>query len=201
MQIIRATGWDSLGQADWEAIRDAFRAGNILAYATDTIYGLGTKASSRNGLERILAIKGREEGKGMVVLAADVNMVADYCDLSDRREQAEELWENPRPTSLILPYRGGLAIGIDGGSGGLAVRLPKDSFLRKMIEEVGEPISSTSANRSGEAPLLSGQEIFDRFSALADRPDLVVDFGPLPNVRPSRILKLWPNGMAEVIRE
>lgn len=201
MIIIKSQSWDSLSKEQWQAIADAFSQGKVLAYPTDTIYGLGALASRADCLERVNAIKNRDASKGMVILVGSLEMASRYCDFSGQREIAEKLWTEDRPTSLILPYRGNLASGLSGQNQGLAVRLPKDSFLRKMIEEIGEPIISTSVNRSGQAPLPDGEAIWEYFSPLPLSPDVVIDFGRLKDTRPSRLLNLLSPGQVEIIRE
>jgi L-threonylcarbamoyladenylate synthase len=201
MELIKGKGWDSLEREQWQAILTAFSEGQVLAYPTDTIYGLGALASRADCLERINAIKGRDAGKGMVILVGSVEMASRYCDFDSQREIVEKLWTENRPTSLILPYRGNLAPGLSGQNKGLAVRLPKDPFLRKMIEEIGEPIISTSANRSGQAPLPDGEAIWQYFSSLPLSPDIIIDFGRLEDTRPSRLLSLLSPDRVEIIRE
>lgn len=201
MEVIKADNWSSLSPSDWQTVVSYFKKGKVVAYPTDTIYGLGCLASSQSAIERINLIKGRPEDKGMLVLAGSMDMVSEYCDIDSRKEEIGRIWNENRPTSLILPYRDNLAPNLTGKNKGLAVRLPKDAFLRKMIDEIGEPIVSTSVNQSGQDPLFDGEAIIGFFKDKDSAPDLTIDFGEPFNLRPSRLISLLEEGEPKVIRE
>lgn len=201
MEIIKANNWSDLSPSDWQSIYSHFRKGGVVVYPTDTIYGLGCLASSQSAIDIINSIKGRSEDKGLLVLMGDLEMVAKYCDVSLCRDDIENIWNEERSTSIILPYHNGLAPDLTGKNEGLAVRLPKDAFLRKMINEIGEPIVSTSVNQSGQAPILSGEEIIEFFGNGQLAPDLIIDLGVAHDLRPSRLISLISPNKPKVIRE
>jgi L-threonylcarbamoyladenylate synthase len=168
-------------------IAAALNSGQVIVYPTDTIYGLGCRADKKTAIKRIYEIKKREAKKPLLVLVSSLAMVKRYCHLSPRQEkELKKIWSDCRPTSIILQHRGLLPQELTGDSDGLAVRLPKNDFLRKMIKMLQVPLVSTSFNISGEA-------VFDRIDNLSfpkdSAPDLLIDGGLLQG-RSSRLLDL-----------
>ena len=139
----------SLGTA---AAADALRDGGVLLLATDTLPGLHCRADDPAAIARIIAAKGRPDGKPMLVLAGSTEQaLALATPLSpDQREACRRCW--PGPFSLILPAGSAAPAAVTGEAGTLAVRVPDVAALRELILLAGAPLVSTSANRSGEAP-------------------------------------------------
>lgn len=168
-------------------ITAALNSGQVIVYPTDTIYGLGCRADKKTAIKRIYKIKRREAKKPLLVLVSSLVMVKRYCYLSSWQEkELKKIWSDWRPTSVILQHRGRLPQELTGDSDGLAVRLPKNDFLRKMIKMLQVPLVSTSFNISGEA-------VFDRIDNLSfpknSELDLLIDGGLLQG-RSSRLLDL-----------
>jgi L-threonylcarbamoyladenylate synthase len=130
----------------------SLRSGGVLLLATDTLPGLHCRADDPVAIERVGQIKGRPEGKTLLVLAGDLAQVRQLAaPLTPAQVAAcERCW--PGPFSLILPARAQLPTAVTGDGGTVAIRIPAVPELRNLILAVGVPLVSTSANLSGEPP-------------------------------------------------
>ncbi len=146
-------------------------AGGIVIMPCDTIYGIVGRVPDTEA--RIRAAKGRGETNPFLMLIASQLEVERFSNLSIDPRVAS-LW--PGPLTLVVPARHG---------GTVAVRVPGDKFVLKLLAEVGFPLYSTSANRSGEPPLDKIEKIIAEFES---RVDLIVDAGNFTGRKPSTIL-------------
>ena len=131
--------------------------GEVLLLPTDTIYGLHAVATDEAAVARVAAIKGREETKPFIVLAASIDDLAPLGIAAadpDLLMRLGSIW--PAPLTAILPLR--QAIAASRGAASLAVRIPALEWLRELLERTG-PLVSTSANRSGEPPISSPENL------------------------------------------
>ncbi len=170
-------------------IAGALKKGRVLILPTDTIYGLSCRADDLRAVKRIYSLKKRQASKAPIVLVSDFKQLAKYAMLSgEKKAVLKKIWgEEKRPTTVILPARGLLPKAIFPPARGLALRLPKSEFLIKIIKAVGQPLISTSLNLSGHKPLLTLKNWEKYFSVALGQPNLVVDAGPAPRRRPSRL--------------
>jgi len=157
--------------------------GHVALLPTDTIYGLHASALDAEAVERIVAIKGREETKPFVVIAASIDQLATLGVAAPAETLAalDTIW--PAPLTAILPLA--QPIPASRGLATLAVRIPALEWLRELTAETG-PLVSTSANRSGEPPV---QDPSDLALDLQQRIDAVIDAGELSGA-PSAIVDL-----------
>ncbi len=165
------------------------RRGGVLAYPTETVYGLGSEASDV-ALDRLAAMKGRPPRKPFLLLVSSVAM-AERCGLEfnqPARVLAAEFW--PGPLTLVL--RGGegqLPDRLRGAEGGIAVRWTSHRDVARLIAVMGRPLTSTSANLPGGSPAPGAERIVEMFpAAVADGTLLVLDGGVLGNVPPSTLV-------------
>lgn len=163
------------------------RSGGLLAYPTETVYGLGGLAEDRP-LRALAALKRRDAHKPFLLLLPDAQAAAGLVWNRCARKLAERLW--PGPLTLVLPDPGhSFPAQVRGGSGGVAVRISPAPVARQILDEVGAPLTSTSANPPGGAPACSGQEAWEAARALAAGEQLwVVDAGRLPPAPASAIV-------------
>ncbi|MEW6214341.1 MAG: L-threonylcarbamoyladenylate synthase [Nitrospirota bacterium] len=164
---------------------EALKSGSIVAYPTETFYGLGIKFDMEDSLRKLYDIKQRPKGKAMLliigdkgllpVIAASVNRIA--ISLMDR------LW--PGPLTLILPAKENISGYITAGTRKVAVRIPGESFALHLAKTAGFPITATSANPSGMPPAKDAKAVIRYFG---DKIDLVVDGGPTTGGLPSTIV-------------
>jgi L-threonylcarbamoyladenylate synthase len=174
---------------DLNSIVTILKQGGVIVYPTDTIYGLGCLASNSRAIKKIKAIKKREASKPLLVLVSSLAMVKKYCYLSRNKELIlKHLWQETRPTSVILEHRNLLSNELVSKHDGLAVRLPKSDFLLKIVRRIKEPLVSTSFNLSGE-PVLNRVDNLHFNWDKNETPNLIVDGGVVKN-KASRLLDL-----------
>jgi L-threonylcarbamoyladenylate synthase len=159
---------------------ERLRAGAVIAFPTDTLYGVGARASDAAAVARLYEVKRRPAGQPMVWLVTDRAQVERFAVVS---EVASELMERywPGPLTLVLPAR----ITTDGPT--IAVRAPDHEVALELLSSLGEPIASSSANPAGQPPPIDADQVI---AALDDELDLVLDGGPCRIGQPSTILDL-----------
>jgi L-threonylcarbamoyladenylate synthase len=150
------------------------RSGRLLIYPTDTLYALGGRALDGGVAVLVRRAKGREEGKPLPLVAADVEQVKGLCrgwpDAAS--ELAARFW--PGPLTLVVPAGPGVPDEVTAGAGTVAVRVPALAVARRLCREAG-PLISTSANLSGEPPPLTCRAAL---AALGGAAALALDGGP-----------------------
>ncbi len=168
------------------------RAGGIVAYPTETFYGLGALASRGDALARLAAAKLRPEGKPLPLIAADRAQVEAVGSLADSlaAKLAARFW--PGPLTLLLPAAPGLHPAITAGGATVGVRIPASEVARALAREAGGALVSTSANVSGEPPPSSAAALS---AELVARIDGVLDGGPAPGGLPSTVVALERGGV------
>jgi len=145
--------------------REILARGGVVVLPTDTLYGFSARLSAEDAIHRISALKHANHDRRYIVLASSMEMV-DRCVQSYgcvTRASLEARW--PAPLSVILPSGPSLPAWVGPT---VAVRIPALEPLRALIEQVGEPVVSTSANRSGQEPLTDAHEIRREFSGEVD---------------------------------
>jgi len=156
------------------------RDGRILAYPTETLYGFGTMIDN-DAVERLVALKRRPPAKPFLLLISDTPMLSRLgLHLTHPAAMlAARHW--PGPLTLVLP--GGerrIPDRLRGPEGGVAVRWTSHPGLQRLIAALGDPITSTSANRPGEPEATSAREVLTQFpAAIASGDVLLLDAGKL----------------------
>lgn len=167
----------------------SLRRHGVLAYPTETVYGLGG-AADRQGVDAVLALKGRDADKRLLLLVDGLQMIANLgLRLDGRaRELAERHW--PGALTLVLPGEvERLPEELRGATGGVAVRWTSHHGVSRLLETFGGPITSTSANRPGVPPATSAEEIATEWSEAISRGALMVlDGGRLEPSAPSTVV-------------
>jgi L-threonylcarbamoyladenylate synthase len=169
-RIVKADAENALAEAV-----AVLKGGGLVAYPSDTVYGLGAAAGDERAVERVFAVKDRDTEKALSLLLADAADLAPLCAQVPflARVFAQRYW--PGPLTLVLLRSPAFHSAALGGGDTAAVRVPDHPFLQELIRALGEPITGTSANRSGRPACRSAQEV-DR--ELGDAVDLIVDGGP-----------------------
>jgi L-threonylcarbamoyladenylate synthase len=161
----------------------------LMAYPTETVYGFGSVVAAP-AVDRLCALKGREAGKPFLVLVANRQMLAGIgLRLTDAAERfAAAFW--PGPLTLVLPGgEGTLPDTLRGPEGGIAVRWTSHPGAARLIQTLGSPITSTSANRPGQPSLMDAPDIERTFAAaVRDGSLMVLDAGRLPTSPPSTLI-------------
>lgn len=124
--------------------------GGIICYPTDTIWGIGCDATNEAAIARISALKGRAPDKGYVLLVSSIEMLKQYVPKIHPRLETL-LSFHQRPLTIVYE-RGvvGLPAAAKAPDGSAAIRVAQDEFCQQLIEALGKPLISTSANKSGE---------------------------------------------------
>jgi L-threonylcarbamoyladenylate synthase len=177
-----------------EPLRKLLARGGILAIPTESSYGLGVDPASVAGVDAIYRVKERDRGKPLPVVAADLTQLAALgVDIGDEGvRRAGTVW--PAALTVAAPLTAPLPAA--AGEPTLAVRIPDHRALLALLREVG-PLTATSANRSGEPPLLDPGSVAD---LLAAEEAVVVDGGALAGGPPSTLVA-WQGGGWKVLRQ
>ncbi len=183
---------------DLEASLSVLRAGGLIVYPTDTIWGIGCDAANAEAVARIYALKQRAESKSMIVLVADDRDVLKYTagvDLS----VFDYLKRQTKPTTVIYNGAIGLAANLLAEDGSVGIRIVDEPFCRHLIKRLRAPVVSTSANISGhDSPGWFGE--ID--PAILDGVDYVVKYRQEDREKkvPSSVIRPQKDGQIEVIR-
>lgn len=170
-----------------ELAAEFLRSDGVIAYPTDTLYGLGCDAFSLKALDRILEVKGRSADKGLPLLLADpddVHLVA-RPDSPHFQALAEAFW--PGPLTIVMEPAPGLPGPVLGPTGAVGVRVPDHPVPRRLAGALGKPIVGTSANLSGGPDPVTAQDVY---RTLGDAIDHVVDGGPAHRGLPSTVVDI-----------
>ena len=159
----------------------------IIAYPTDTFYGLGASCFSEKAIQKIYRLKKREPSKPISIIISDINMVRDIAKNIPSLfwKMAGEFW--PGPLTLVLKASSTLPTGLLGPGDSIGIRQPAVSWVRELLEEAAFPITATSANISGEKEITNPGMIRDSFFGLVD---LIVDGGETKGALPSTVIDL-----------
>ncbi len=176
---------------------EVLRAGGIVLYPTDTVYGLGVDAFSDSAVATLYALKGREALKTTHAIVSNMEMI-EVCAEIDELSRNLIARYMPGPLTLVLNKKAGIVNGIARDRSTIGLRMPNNSFCTAMTEAFGGPVTTTSANRSGETPLHSITEILSRLGN--EHVDFVVDAGVLPEKLPSTVVDV-SGEKAVILRE
>jgi L-threonylcarbamoyladenylate synthase len=175
---------------------EIIRSGGVIAFRTDTFYGLGADPFNRDAIVRIRELKGREDDQPILLLISDENEVDRFIEQSEFFKLiAKGHW--PAPLTLIGIARPEVPIELTAGTKSLGLRLPHDDDVRSLVRACGGALTATSANVSGQPPARTAKEVENYFSAGID---LIIDGGKAAATEPSTVLAL--NGpQPRLIRE
>lgn len=167
----------SASQPDEEALAEAarvLRAGNLVAFPTETVYGLGGNALDGTACARIFQVKGRPQDNPLIVHVASkdeaLRLVREWNEAAERCAQA--FW--PGPLTLVLPKSSAIPDEVTAGLDTVAVRMPSHPVALALIRKAGLPIAAPSANLSGKPSPTSGAHVWHD---LAGRIPLILDAG------------------------
>ena len=162
------------------------QAGGVLAIPTETYYGLGTNPFDDAAVARLLSIKGRPDGKPILILIGDQAQLQDLVTDVSPAAQAlmEAFW--PGPLTLVFSAGARLPQSVTAGTGTVGVRHTSHAALAELLRHTG-PLTGTSANRSGEPPVQTAVEVERTLGTMLD---VIVDGGPTQGGLPSTVLSV-----------
>jgi L-threonylcarbamoyladenylate synthase len=162
---------------------EVLRAGGVVLYPTDTLYGLGADAFSDEAFQKVCTIKSRDKRRPIHAVFADLAMVEKYADLTPLGKALAAAFL-PGPLTLVLKKKEGLTSGIGHNLETIGIRIPDNEFCLALARAFGKPYTTTSANLSGAHPEATLDEIIGQLEEHAGAIDLVIDGGPLsPSAR------------------
>jgi L-threonylcarbamoyladenylate synthase len=165
------------------------RAGGVVAFPTDTLYGLAVDPRRSDAAERLFALKGRDPSVAVPFVAATLEQAMLAASFSEReRRAAAAFW--PGPLSIVALANECIAPEALGGRSTVAIRVPAHEIARMLAEAFGFPITATSANRSGAPAADSADAVA---TALPD-VDVLIDAGRAPGGAPSTIISFDATG-------
>jgi L-threonylcarbamoyladenylate synthase len=138
--------------ASYRRIAAHLRRGGLIAYPTESCYGLGCDPDNRRAVQRILRLKQRPQHKGLILIAAHYHQVARYLQALTHDEQAKLKEDGAQAITYLMPARPSCPRWLRGAHDTLAVRLTAYPFARNLCRSTGSALVSTSANRSGQRP-------------------------------------------------
>lgn len=167
-----------------EQAADLLIRGHLVAFPTDTLYGVGAILSDSAAIQRLYQVKGRPLNKGIPILLADRDDV--HSVVRQVPDLAWPLMANywPGPLTLILPKHPDLPAVISPNEG-VALRIPDSQIGRRLIRAAGGAVATSSANRSGEPPACTAGEVLE---ALGGRIAAILDGGPVALGQASTVL-------------
>jgi L-threonylcarbamoyladenylate synthase len=174
------------------------RAGGIILYPTDTIWGLGCDPSNKAAVEKIFRIKARAENKSLIILVNGTDMLERY--VREVPSSAREILSaSDSPLTIIYPEGKNLAPGVCSEDGSVGIRICRDDFVSELIERFRKPIVSTSANLSGKASPAHFGEIEEE---LINQVDYTVKFKQNDRYKHSAspVIKIDKKGVLKILR-
>ena len=172
-------------------------AGGVLAFRTDTFYGLGADPFNREALGRVNSLKGRDGGKPILVVISDAveaeHFIAHHTTLFN--SVSARFW--PGALTIIVKAKPQVPEELTAGSMTIGLRLPDDDIVRAFVRSCGGALTATSANLAGEPPARTAEEVAHAFPVGLD---LIVDGGASSSDKPSTVIDL-SGERARLVRE
>ncbi len=175
------------------------KAGGMILYPTDTVWGVGCDATNEAAVAKIYELKRSENKQAMIVLCNSLDMAARYIQRPPMI--AFEVMEvATKPLTAILPGGIGVAPNLIPEEGTLAIRVPDHEFCKDVIRRLGRPLVSTSANISGEA---TPKRLAEVSKEIVEGVDYIIPprFEGSATRKPSSIIKFELDGSFEIIRD
>lgn len=177
---------------------EVLKAGGIILYPTDTIWGLGCDATNESAVAKIFEIKQRSDAKSLITIVSSDGMLQRYV-----KEVPDLAWDimdlATKPTTIIYDTAKNIAKNAIAKDGSIGIRLIKEGFANQLVHKFNKPIISTSANISGEPTPNSFNEINE---VIKNKTNFVVNPKFDKGIRePSSIMKLSLNGEVTIIRK
>ncbi len=186
VEIIKLEPDQQMG-TDLSRIADVVRQGGVIAYPTDTFYGLGCDPFNTAAIDQLFAIKQRERGQPILLIISDPSLVVWLTSERDERFErlSQQFW--PGPLTLVLRASERLPATLTGQTGTIGIRLPDHDLCRRIVNTAGGVLTGTSANVTGQPSAATAEAVLGQ---LGDAPDLIVDGGPTSGGAPSTVLDL-----------
>ena len=181
-----------------EALRILMKEG-VLAHPTDTCYGLAADIYSKKALRRLYRIKQMREEKPVTFMVESLEQAMNYAFFNEKAlELAEAYW--PGALTLVLPRKNAVPDYFNEYTSTVGIRIPKDPFTFTLLNRIGKPLTTTSANLTGQPAAYSTEEIMKYFKNKWHKPDLVVNGGKLEDRPSSTVVQIVEDAL-KVLRQ
>jgi len=166
---------------------EILRAGGLVAFPTETVYGLGADASNEKAVARLYAVKGRPSDHPVIVHFDSLERALAWTRdaPAEAKRLAKHFW--PGPLTLLVEASTGVPLKVTAHTGNVALRWPKSAIVDALIGLVKGPITGTSGNISGQPACATAIDLMEQ---LGDRLPLIIDAGETPGNLASTIVKL-----------
>ena len=183
--LVRAVDSVAPEAAAIEEAVGVLRVGELVAFPTETFYGLGAAVRDVGAVRRVFQVKGRPSSMPLLLLVDSPAMVERFA--ADVPRRARELMDRYWPGALTLVLRAGRDVPpeVTAGTGSVGFRLPAHAVPRALVSALGQPVTAPSANRTGAPPPTTAADVVH---VLGGSLGLVLDGGPTPGGAPSTVL-------------
>ncbi|MBI4849323.1 MAG: threonylcarbamoyl-AMP synthase [Nitrospirae bacterium] len=164
---------------------ETLNSGGIIAYPTESFYALGVLAADETAVKKLFELKKRPVGKPLPVIVGDMDTLRSVVENVpvNAENLIRKFW--PGPLTMIFKAKDNVPFLLTGGSGKVAVRIPGESVALHLTSALKLPVTSTSANPSGELPAEDTGAVVKYFG---EKIDLIIDGGKAPGGKPSTIV-------------
>jgi L-threonylcarbamoyladenylate synthase len=185
------------GSSDFDCLKEVFGRGGIIAYPTETFYGLCVDPFNPTAIRALFSLKGRPESNPVALIVKDVPMLETIVSEIPpvARSLMERFW--PGPLTIIFKAAPGLPVELTAGTGTIGARVSSNVICQRLIASVSSPITATSANPSGVQGATTAQEVLAYFNGSID---VVIDNGRTPGGHGSTIVDIIA-GRIKIIRD
>lgn len=169
---------------------EALRQGGVIAYPTETFYGLGVDATNEKAIARLFAVKGRDFRNPVpVIIGAESGLQHTAADIpSVTAELAARFW--PGPFTMVFAAAASVSARLTAGTGKIAIRVSSHPVSRLLAQRLSSPLTSTSANRSGQQECVTAREVCEKIGMDLD---IIIDGGTTPGGKGSTIVDITVN--------
>ncbi len=173
---------------------NALKKGKAVVFPTDTSYGLAVDATNISAIKKLYKIKGRDFNKPVHVVVPSISYARSMVEWGAMATKLAKKFF-PGALTLLLGLRAksqGLSR-LSAKTGFLGVRMPKNKIALDLSRILKNPITATSANRSGESDCYSSADVVAQFKSSKYKPDIIINAGKLPRRKPSTVVKMSNN--------
>lgn len=177
---------------------EVLKAGGVILYPTDTIWGLGCDATNVAAINKIFEIKQRDKNKSMIILVESEKRLQDLVDVPEMAWEIIDVSE--KPVTIVYSNPKGLPKELLAEDGSIGIRLVKDDFCKKLISKLNKPLVSTSANFSGDKSPMQYKDVPEDMIKMVDY-SVEEHRDKISKYAGSSVIKIWDNNQIKVLRE
>jgi L-threonylcarbamoyladenylate synthase len=179
----------------------ALKHGKVIAYPTDTSYGLAVDAGSIKVIKKLYQIKGRNFNKPIHVVVPSLAYAKRIVIWNKAMEKlSRKFWPGALTLIAVLKVKDDKLKTLSANTGTIGFRMPKNKIAQDLAKNLGRPITATSANVSGQADCYSAGDIIVQFRKQTYHPDIIINAGKLPKRKPSTLVRVFDD-VVKVLRQ